>query len=161
MYEITDKTLKKLKSKIWNRFLKTKATTKFDELNVIKNSKNLYNDLKDYNEQAFLQIAQDSYKKYSDKKIPNLAWVLLILASYDVVTEYVYKHEIDRKRSRFAESVIASGNKMLPYQRANNLWYKQTEQYATTIEDKATIKAYKDNGVKKVMWVTEKDEKDS
>lgn len=159
MYEITDKTLKKLKSQIWSKYLRTKASLKFDELNVIKSSKSLYQDLNNLNKRAYLQIARDCYSQYSDKDIPSMAWVLLILGGYDVVTQYVYSHEVDRKRARFAESVIASGNQMLPFQRANNLWYRQTEQYAVTIEDKATIKAYKDNGVKKVRWVTEKDSK--
>ena len=159
MYEITDKTLKKLKSQIWSKFLRTKASLKFDELNVIKSSKTLYNDLNKLNKVVFLNIARECYSQYSDKDTPSLAWVLAILGGYDVVTQYVYSHEVDRKRARFAESVIASGNQMLPFQRAYNLWYRQTEQYAVTIEDMATIKAYKDNGVKKVRWVTEKDSK--
>ena len=159
MYEITDKALKKLKSKIWSKFLRTKASLKFDELNVIKSSKSLYKDLNNMNKVVFLNIARECYLQYSDKDTPSMAWVLAILGGYDVVTQYVYSHEVDRKRARFAESVIASGNQMLPFQRANNLWYRQTEQYAITIEDQATIKAYKDNGVKKVRWVSEKDSK--
>lgn len=149
--------MKNLKTKIWNKFLRNKASTKFDELNVIKSSKSLYSDLNKMNKQTFLQIARDSYKQISDKDIPNLAWVLAILLAYNEVIQYVYAHEVDRKRARFAESVIASGNQITTYKRAYNSWIFQTQHFADTVEREATIKAYKDNGVKKLVWVTKLD----
>lgn len=159
MYEITDKMMKKLQSQAWNKFLRAKATTKFDELNVIKRSKVLYEELEKLNKEVYKEIAKQAYAQHSNIDIPKVAFILAILGAYDEVTQYVYNHEVDRKRARFAESIIASGNSLQNYQRAFNLWIKQAEQYAITVEDKATIKAYKDNGVKKLRWVSEKDSK--
>ena len=41
--------------------------------------------------------------------------------------------------------------------RAANLWWTQTQQYGITVVDEATLKAFKDMGVKKVKWIAELD----
>lgn len=133
-----------------------------DELNVIQETKTLYHDLEEANEEAFLEVARARYKDITGKppgrKI-SAAWLLAFLAAYNPVTEFVYKHEVDRKRARLAEAVIASSNKLEAIRRAMMLWIRQTQQFGIMVEDHAVITAYKDMGVKRVRWITQVDER--
>ncbi len=133
-----------------------------DELNVLQESKNLYHDLEEENEEAFLEVARARYEDITGKppsRNISAAWLLAFLAAYNPVTEYVYKHEVDRKRARFAEAVIASANKLEAIKRAMMAWIKQTQQFGIMVEDHAVITAYKDMGVKRVRWITQVDER--
>ena len=133
-----------------------------DELNVIQESKTLYSDLEETNEEAFLEVARARYKDITGKppgRNISAAWLLAFLASYNPVTEFVYTHEVDRKRARFAESVIASPNKLEAIRRAASMWIRQTQQFGIMVEDHAVITAYKDIGVKRVRWITQVDER--
>lgn len=159
MYEKTDSRLSSLKKRIKRLFYRTKATMIFDELNVIDKSKELYRELDKMNEDEFLKIANEYYKEINPEKELNRDWLLAILLGYDAVTKYVYKHEVDRKRSRFAESIIASTTKSKEFITAMNLWWRQTEQYGITVTDEAVIQGYRDIGVKKLIWNTEKDDR--
>lgn len=134
----------------------------FDALNVISKSEKLYHELDEMNKEAFLEIAKQSYRLVNpntDGNI-NMAWLLALLVRYDPITKYVYTHEVDRKRSRFAESVIASNTKSKEFTTAENLWYRQTKQYADNTTDEARVQAYKDQGVKVLYWHTNMDGKE-
>lgn len=85
--------------------------------------------------------------------------MLDFLEEYDPVTKYVYKNEVERKRDRLAEAVNASTAKMTEFNRALGYWMQMTAQYADSVSDAATIKAFKDSGVKKVRWNAQKDGK--
>lgn len=90
------------------------------------------------------------------------------LDKYNPVTKYLYFPEIDRKKSRLVESIIAVelpqktrgmkiaaiGAAILTAQR---LIVRQMEQYGDCITLAATEKAYADCGVKKVIWHTQED----
>ena len=133
-----------------------------DELNVIQASKTLYHKLEEENEKAFLEVARERYQDITGKppgRTITLAWLLAFLAAYNPVTEFVYKHEVERKRARFAEAVIASANKLEAFRRAMVLWIRQTQQFGIMVEDHAVITAYKDLGVKRVRWITQIDER--
>ena len=134
---------------------------KFDELNILKCSKDLYRELEKANEEVYLEIANAIYhetypesKKKLDKK-----WLLLILGGYDSVTKYVYTHEVDRKRARFYEALMSTDTSNKEFMNAFNIWWKQTEQYGITISDSAVVEAFKDKGIKKLRWNTEGDSK--
>ena len=133
-----------------------------DELNVIRSSEKLYDELAEANLTAFLQLARARYKditgKTADETI-SLEWLMLFLLGYNPVTEYVYENEVIRKRERFAESMISSANKLAAIKTAMSLWLRQTGQYLVLVEDAAVLEAYKTIGVKRVRWVTQKDEK--
>lgn len=168
MYQIGNKKLKKLQTQAWNRFLRFKATTKFDELNIINNSKTLYKDLDNYTRRELLQLAQEVYKDVTKelfdkdalkKDIPTSAYVMSLLRGYNGTTKYVYTHEVDRKQSRFAEKTIVDGIMLKELQTAYKQWMKQVEEYVIDAERDATIKAMEDNGIKEVMWITEGDNK--
>lgn len=133
-----------------------------DELNVLQASKELYSRLDTSNRTAFLKLARQRYADITgeedDEKI-SLAWLLAILFAYNPVTEYIYENEVTRKRERFAESMIASANKLAMIRRAMSLWTNQTAQFLVFVEDAAVLEAYKTLGVKRVRWVTQKDER--
>ena len=161
MYEYTDKVLLYLRKKFIRLFSKFKTLASFDELNVLQSSKSLYAELQELTIDGLLLIAKEAYKAQNGK-LPELiteAWLLGILNEYDPVTKYVYMHEIERKCSRFAESVIASSNKSKEIDTALRYWSDMVSQYAIEITDRATQQAYVDDGVEQVIWVTVKDER--
>lgn len=133
-----------------------------DELNVIRASKEMYEKLEETNEKAFLKLARDRFKDITGKEAPEkatAAWLLLFLMGYNPVTEFVYKNEVERKRDRFAETMVASPNKLLAIKRAMSLWLRQTEQFLVLVEDEAVLRGYKQMGVKRVRWFTQIDER--
>ena len=137
------------------------AVSGFDELNVLSSAKTLYAALVQDNQRAFLELARERYREtepHGDEP-PDLAWLLLLLGGYDAVTKYVYDHETDRKRDRTAEAVNSTAAKATEYRRGLSYWSQMTGQYADAVTDEATLKAYRDAGVKKVRWVTAGDGK--
>lgn len=133
-----------------------------DELNVIKASDALYAKLEKANEEAFLKLARARYKDITGKEADDkmsLEWLLLFLATYNPVTEFVYESEVIRKRDRFKEGMIASPNKLAVIARAMSLWLRQTEQYLVLVEDASVLEGYITNGVKRVKWFTQVDER--
>jgi hypothetical protein len=131
---------------------------KFDETNLLKRTKGLYKELSVLNEEAFLEMANEIYKEAypESKKKLDKKWLALILLGYDATTKYVYEHEVDRKRARLYEALMSTKTNA-EFITAFNLWWRQTSQYAITISDTAVIQAFKDKGIKKVKWNTEKD----
>ena len=178
-YRTVDEVLPELKRQISKTFNKSRMNLKFDELNVIDafdSTKALYERLQKLNEKRYLKIAKEAYSDAYDeakaagfdegkKQIPASAFVLALLADYNYVSKYVYDQEVDRKRARLAEAIIADAHRGIKqemindYHRAESLWRKQSQQYALTVEDAAVLKAFKDAGVKRVRWVTADDER--
>ena len=133
-----------------------------DELNVIQASRELYSKLDSSNQTAFLKLARARYKDITSEEgeeFISLAWLMAILLAYNPVTEYIYENEVTRKRERYAESMIASANKLAVINRSMSLWMRQTEQFMVFVEDAAVLDGYKKNGIKQVRWVTQKDER--
>ena len=161
MYRKTDQILKILKAdhqRIFSRY-KALISTQIDSLNVIERSKEMYKMLNESNENAYLEIAKKVYNDFypTSETPPDREWLLALLLGYDVITKYVYEHEIDRKRARFAEALIATRKKQQEFATAFNLLWKQTAQYGINVTDEAVMKAYRDFGVEKVRWITEND----
>ena len=162
MYQRTDMAMKTLLTMIRKEFAKSRQMMTLDELNVIRASEKLYEKLDDSNRTAFLQLARQRYQDITgeeDESTISPAWLLLLLLAYNPVTEFIYENEVARKQQRFAESMIASGNKLARIRRAMNLWKGQTEQYLVIVEDAAVLEAYRKLGVKRVRWVTQEDER--
>lgn len=167
---------------------KSTIAIRFDELNVIQASRTLYNELEKIALDGFLRIAEKAYKSQgfneswfcsrspaldkndrlgwsadkaqrSSADVITSAWLMGILNEYDPVTKYVYLHEVERKRSRFEESIIASANPAEEVNTALRYWSNMVSQYAIEITDRATLRAYEDSGVERVVWRTVKDER--
>lgn len=177
MYRYLDELLAKIKKKLRTEFNKL-GVMGFDSLNVVstrKLTKELFDRLLADNEAMYRRVAKDSYKKatksaqavgFSGKEEePGGEWVSGVLIGYNLVTGYLYDKEAERKRLRLNEQILTAreyeDQQMYrdSLRRTANLWWTQTAQYGITMVDSATIKGYRDMGVKEVMWVAADDEK--
>lgn len=185
-YEISDKASRLLNRKAILRFASAKQKAvqlKFDELSVIEICKDLYKALAKDNRKAFRDLAVMAYKQADphgdeDDELFELWLLEQVLDRPNEVTHYTYTHEVDRKRERLAEAVnsvpvfgkgqvslqkpgkTAKGTtKTMEFNRALRLWARQTAEYCDIVTDEATLKSYKDAGVKRVIWRTEEDDK--
>lgn len=113
------------------------------------------------NREVFLDLAVMVYERTEPHggKEPDEAWLLAFLKEYNPVTLYIYTNEVDRKREYAAESIIAAKAKAPEFQRALRYWSRFTANYADLVTDEAVLQAYKDSGVKQVVWHTEQDER--
>lgn len=143
-YRNTDKEIKHINKQILRVFRKKLG---IDELNVLKMSKDMYEELQDVATEAYLRIAKRKWPKRTKK------WLYALLAAYDPVTGYVFNREIDRKRSRFAEGVIAGTEDG----KAQRLLAAMLAWYAIEVTDAAALEQYKEDGVKRVRWVSKDD----
>ncbi|NBI10245.1 hypothetical protein D1641_09515 [Colidextribacter sp. OB.20] len=163
-YQLSDKASKLLNRKAIRRFDKAKRDCNLlhvDELNVIKVLTALYKDLAADNKKAFFDLAVMAYQDAQPhgKKEPDMSWILALLDSYDPVYLVVYTHEVERKRDRLIEGVIATSSKTVEFRRGLSLWSRFTGHELDRVTDEATLKAFRDAGVKKVRWRTEDDDK--
>lgn len=156
-YNHMDEVLKKLKASIRKTFSRFNATMKFDEVNLIKKTKKLYEDLTKLNEEAYLEVAKKVYKEtYPEGKGLDSKWLKMFLLAYNPTMKYVYSHEVDRKCSRLYEALLSTKRKK-ELITAFNVWYRQTSQFAIEVTDHAVIQAMTDKGVTKVRWNTQQD----
>ena len=168
-YEMSDKASQLLNRKAVRRFEAARrklALLSFDELNVIKTVKTLYRDLAADNKKAFTDLAIMAYEDAAGKELDDeedelmALWLMSeVLDKPNPVTGYIYKNEVERKRDRLTESINASTKKRNEFQKALRLWSRQTAAYCDIVTDEATLKAFRDTGVKKVRWITELDDK--
>lgn len=177
MYRYLDKLLEIEKKKIRTEFNHL-GVMGFDELNVVntrKTTQEMFDRFLSDNEALYLKSAKNAYKKavkkakeegFSGKENEvNGDWLTGALAGYNLVTGYLYDKEADRKRLRLNEQLLTAReyNDRTMYQdslrKSANLWWTQTVQYGISMVDEATIKGFKDMGVKKVRWIAADDEK--
>lgn len=177
MYRYLDKLLEEEKKKIRTEFNRI-SVTGFDELNVVNTRKvtqEMFDKFLDDNEALYLRVAKNAYKKAiksakeedfsGEENEIDGAFVSTVLTGYNLVTGYLYSKETDRKRLRLNEQILTareySDRQMFQesLRRAANLWWTQTVQYGVSMVDEATIKGFKDMGVKEVRWIAADDEK--
>lgn len=152
LYNYADKEIARLNRYFIHEFMEYQPS-KFDELNILKSAKAMYARMDGKARQAFVRIAKNQYGDIT----PLVA--LALLEEYDPVTKYVYSHEVERKRMRFAEAYIAGGGNRNDTKSALRLWSNMVRQYAIVITDYALILKYKSEGIKHVTWITEEDER--
>ena len=149
----------------------------FDEINVISTKKyteDLFKRLLEFNKKEYLKIIKSSIMyaerilgehKKSYKAIKEEDFLEYVLSSYNNVTCYLYEKEAQRKRLRLVEELLTAKEFLnrdifsKSLKRSANLWFTQSLQYGIDATDKTVLEVYKRNGVKKVVWVSEKDEK--
>lgn len=177
MYKHLDSLLEAEKKRIRAEFNHL-SVTGFDELNVVstrKTTQEMYDGFMRENETMYLKAAKNAYRKAvkaakkegfsGDETEVSGDWLVGVLAGYNLVTGYLYGKEADRKRLRLNEQILTAReyNNRTMYQeslrKAANLWYTQTVQYGISAVDEATIKGFKDMGVKEVRWIAADDEK--
>ena len=160
MYRKTDQVvayLAKQYSKLFRRL------TSFDELNVINVSHEIFDAAVILTEQEVTRLVKTVYdSKREGGEISStdaLSLVLTLMLAYNPVTKYVYRNEMDRKRSRFAEGVIASNRPNEEIALAKRLMIATNKQFAEDATFEAVVQAYRDDGVERVRWVTAEDDK--
>ena len=159
-YLKTDKTIAYLSKQYAKLF---RRVTAFDELNVIAVSHEIYDEALKITEQEATRLVKTVYDSYREEEVlpPSDAHaaVIALMAAYNPVTKYVYENELDRKRSRFAEGVIASTTPREEVELAKRLLIGMNKQFADDATFDAVIKAYEDDGVKRVRWITAVDDR--
>ena len=159
-YSKTDKTIAYL-NKQYAKLFRSVAT--FDELNVISVSHEIYNRIYTRVEQEAIRLSEIVYKKYkreeNDTEFDATAFILALLLGYSPVTKYIFKNELDRKRARFAESLIASETPHEEVARAMRQVVGMSAQFMDDVTFETLIEVFRDNGVEKVRWVTSPDDR--
>lgn len=158
-YEKADKVIEFLNKKYLKLFKKMKS---FDELNVISVSHEIYDSAYELVEQEGARLVKSVYEEYREEmedEFDPTAFVAALLVAYNPVTKYVFQNEMERKRSRFAEGVIASDKPSDEIALAERLLLGITSQFMDDATFDSIIQAYKDDGVTKVRWITAEDDK--
>jgi SPP1 gp7 family putative phage head morphogenesis protein len=178
MYRYLDAQLAEIKKKVRAEFNRL-GLMGFDELNVVNTKKvtqEMYERLLTVNEKSYKKVADDSYAKakknaaaagYDAEEDSRLEgdWLFTVLLAYNFVTGYLYDKEAERKRLRLNEQILTAreydSRQMFndSLRKSANLWWTQTSQYGIDVVDAATMRGYKDAGVKEVRWVAKIDGK--
>lgn len=161
MYEFTDNVLRYLNREYIDIFSKLtrKSLAKMDEITMLREVTQTYSRLVEITKPLLLEVANWAYHNYSDRgSLPEM-WLIALLERYSPVTKYVFTHEVDRKRSRLYEALIATGGNPAEIEAALRHWSKMIAEYAVEITDAATLEALKDIDVDLVEWFTAEDER--
>lgn len=104
-----------------------------------------------------LECYEDIAEHYYGKKLGR-EWVKKnLLEVYDPITLYIFDHEVERKKGRHIESVLASDTPNVEHDKALKYWVRMFAQYADETADAAHLKRLQDEGDKKVVWRTRED----
>ena len=158
-YQTADKVIAYL-IKRYQRLFRQARTTSLDELNVIAVSHDIYDTALNETKQEMARLSRVVYERYGDREdFDGTAFVLALMLAYDPVTKYVYENEVDRKRARFVEGVLGSPSPLEEIKLAERLWVSMNKVFADEVTFQTMLQAYRDQGVKKVRWVTSEDER--
>ena len=138
----------------------------FDELNVIPVSHEIYDSIYELIKREASRLSDKVYRSHrrsgSEEKPTSfdpMAFVLLLVLAYNPVTKYVFENELDRKRARFAESMIASETPSEDLALAMRLVAGMNAQFLDDVTHETVIQAFRDNGTTMVRWVTSPDDR--
>ena len=132
---------------------------KFDELSVIKEIKALYERLDKENRKAFISLFLARYEEVCGEDGTDLveAYILGLLGAPNPVSKYIYEAEVLRKRDKLTEAVNAATRKSDELDKGLRIWSQMAAWYTDLVSDGANIEALKSMGVKKVVWVSQRD----
>lgn len=164
VYKSADKTIKYLNRVVLREFNRLRLLP-MDEVNILRTVKSVYRKTARIAEKRYKDMADDAYVfavllcgLKRDSKITTQA-LHDHLEEPNPVTKYSFTPERDRKAVRLAEALEATHMDSEEIDKAVRYWARQLSQYAIDLTDWSMLKAYKDVGVKKVMWVTVPDER--
>lgn len=132
----------------WNK-LKRKRRKKF-----IGMMDEFYEDLYLLCLEAYLDIAERYYKKVDQKWLEDY-----VLKVYDPVTLYQFANELERKKGRHIEGVLASDTPDKEHDKALKYFTGMFAQYADKTADVAHLESLKARGITEVVWVSVKDDR--
>lgn len=157
LYDYTDRVIKYLARKnraIFDEHLLRLSYAK--DKDIIKESKEMYDELTDVAVAVYLKLANYVLKKYGGEPV-NEDWILDYLYAVNGTTLYSFIKEVERKRGRFEERMIATRDRTDDNYKGLRDWSKMVNQYSIGITDEALHKVYEDTGVTIVKWVSVKD----
>ena len=141
------------------RFNQAKVQLSIDNINALEVVKSLFEDIDRLIRKILLMIARELYEETVKERRREIDadWIEWYLEEYDPTSKYIYVNEIDRKRARLVEAVIASDNKPGEVQAALRSVSLMGRIYAVRMTDEAVLQAYRDDGVELVEWESEDD----
>lgn len=156
-----------------NREFRHNRLALFDEMNIVgvrKHINKLYKDAYKIIKTELLEILNPLYKEIYDEAIAlgfdgdlrdlDEGWIEEFFDEYNPTTKYVFKNEIERKKSYLFESVVADPvSRHQSYNKAEKYLVRQVKQGGIDIEDAIAMQVFHDLGVTKVKWVAENDYK--
>lgn len=149
-YVYTDKVIRYIRKaliKLWNDNGEIKG---FDELNVLKRADTMYAEVE--------KIALKAYQKLIKKYGSDTDFLPEFLSAINATLGYSFNNELERKKYRFAESMVAV-EKDYNFKHALALVALQLSSMADLVTDEAVLQKYLENGYRQVKWVTERDGK--
>lgn len=156
-YKYLDRVLAITVKKIYTVFQKYRRM-KFDELNIIGDTRRLYAELEEINIEALKDISKHYFESepHGDGMWMYL-WLEEQLSTPSKTIKYAYDTEVVRKRDRLAEALIASGGSKTEFDKAMRYWSQMTGWFGIEVADEALRRARVIDGVTHVMWVSEHD----
>ena len=117
-----------------------------------------------------MELASAQYEKYflnEDASYEGVTeeWLYELLTEADEVTKYSYSNELDRTRQRCFEGLVAvTSAEFAVKSNINDVirtsmkhYSRMLRQETITLANKSAVKAMKDEGSKRVKWITQKD----
>lgn len=171
MFQYADAAIRDMNRRNLKSFARLKQL-KFDELNILNAVESVYDKAVRVAKKKYLLIARMAFidamiaagksekeaEKAADESITE-DYIIEMLDEYDPVTLYQFEPEIERKKQRLAEALIASHKKTEEISKALRYLTLQLSQYADKAELEAALDGYREAGVKRVRWITQEDEK--
>lgn len=166
MYEYIDENVERLKKQTQTAFNNFRLSLlKFDELNVMQ--------VKMETESLFTKLKRQSNRFYTGL-VNYLAESMgfeedkydldELLETYSGTLLYSFSTEMERKRERLFETMVAiddmSDPEILSQQKKNiRNWNTQVEEFGVDIERNIFLSELRDSGIRKVQWMTAEDER--
>ena len=166
MYEYIDENVERLKKQTQTAFNNFRLSLlKFDELNIMQ--------VKTETESLFTKLKRQSDRFYTGL-LNHLAESIgfeedkydlgELLETYSGTLLYSFATEMERKRERLFETMVAiddmSDPEILSQQKKNiRNWNTQVEEFGVDIERNIFLSELRDSGIRKVQWMTAEDER--
>lgn len=166
MYEYIDENVERLKKQTQTALNNFRLSLlKFDELNVMQ--------VKTETESLFTKLKRQSDRFYTGL-LNHLAESMgfeedkydldELLETYSGTLLYSFSTEMERKRERLFETMVAiddmSDPEILSQQKKNiRNWNTQVEEFGVDIERNIFLSELRDSGIRKVQWMTAEDER--
>lgn len=165
-YAGADRAIKAMNRENLRTFSRMKTRlAKWDELHVIREVTNAYDDILELAERWYLEIARQAYMRAmaeakKRKRNPiDRDWILDWLEETDFVTLYRFIPEWERKKARLIEALPVAQDRGREIDKALKEWTRQIGWFAVEAVDRATLEAFRDAGVTHLMWHSEHDDR--
>lgn len=170
IYAETDRQIRAMNRKALKAFDRLKILASYDEMNVIREVSNTYDDLTGDAKRRYLVIARTAYtnalgsagypKAEAERKAlrdVDEAFLMAWLEETNPVLLYRFFPEADRKAQRLAEALAVKPKRIEEIEKAMRAWAFMSGQFAIDITDRANLAALKEAGIQMVKWMTERD----